>query len=632
MISMFIVVLNTFNSCSITTDQVTELSTLITTSINTLICSVFSTLRASRPTSTCFEGNGIEFILSDEDIEEMLIFRIETLGSMLDNVFADASSIIEFVMMEHEGISNLIPSYEEVVVGSSRGYRITRTKQVTLNLIDLLNNIANVATLLSKPHYWNVTEWPALPAQVYYIILNVPVAATEKMKKACLLFTGNSEALSMTISILAGVVGMASTVIPVIGLVFQYCTTISSLKKERRAVFFQIAIARKDDVLRLKQRLDDTESGEEDNSITGTFGATVNSQSNTQGTNDDGGFNENDFDGPDSARVKESEDEMQKAEVIAQGMSAQMITMMQMPGMSIAQIAEMMRKGKKEEADEGDEDEEEKKEGKEGEKEETKSEKAKREADEKKAAEDAEKEVKLKGHSTLTPQQQELFNKINKMSNFIPTSFYVRVVVGIVLIISGAAFFYVMCIFALTHSAKYYNSVTLTSYKCVVAMQLGVLALEMANSINYEVPGIYTTVPFATGRWIDSRHLSSDMPLIQDLMLEEINYYNAINILANQGSKSANVFPTGDVDFDGLAVEPTVKAGSKVPDIMSETRECFENDADDCDYEDRVYGMKGQSFSGLQALVSKHLESAKLIATNPDPYSGVTLEAEDVQA
>ncbi|KAK2940399.1 hypothetical protein BLNAU_22452 [Blattamonas nauphoetae] len=113
MISMFIVVHNTFNSCSITTDQVTELSTHITTSINTLICSVFSTLRASRPTSTCFEGNGIEFILSDEDIEEMLIFRIETLGSMLDNVYADTSSITEFVMMEHEDISNLIPSNEE---------------------------------------------------------------------------------------------------------------------------------------------------------------------------------------------------------------------------------------------------------------------------------------------------------------------------------------------------------------------------------------------------------------------------------------------------------------------------------------------------------------------------------------
>ncbi|KAK2960035.1 hypothetical protein BLNAU_4918 [Blattamonas nauphoetae] len=146
-------------------DQVTELSTHITTSINTLICSVFSTLRASRPTSTCFEGNGIEFILSDEDIEEMLIFRIETLGSMLDNVYADSSSIIEFVMMEHEDISKLIPSNEEGVVGLSRGSRITRTKPVTWNLIDLLNNIANMASLLSKPHCWNLTECPETEGQ-----------------------------------------------------------------------------------------------------------------------------------------------------------------------------------------------------------------------------------------------------------------------------------------------------------------------------------------------------------------------------------------------------------------------------------------------------------------------------------
>ncbi|KAK2959295.1 hypothetical protein BLNAU_5853 [Blattamonas nauphoetae] len=258
--------------------------------------------------------------------------------------------------------------------------------------------------------------------------------------------------------------------------------------------------------------------------------------------------------------------------------------------------------------------------GKEGEKEETKSsEERQSERKQRKMPKGSEAERTL----LSLPNSRSCSTRSTKCPTSFPTSFYVRVVVGIVLIISGAAFFYVMCIFALTHSAKYYNSVTLTSYKCVVAMQARVLALEMANSINYEVPGIYTTVPFATGRWIDSRHLSSDMPLIQDLMLEEINYYNAINILANQGSKSANVFPTGDVDFDGLAVEPTVKAGSKVPDIMSETRECFENDADDCDYEDRVYGMKGQSFSGLQALVSKHLESAKLIATNPDPYSGI---------
>ncbi|KAK2963376.1 hypothetical protein BLNAU_1910 [Blattamonas nauphoetae] len=96
--------------------------------------------------------------------------------------------------------------------------------------------------------------------------------------------------------------------------------------------------------------------------------------------------------------------------------------------------------GKKNQDEEENEEDEDKKKNelKDGEKEETKSQKAKREAEEKKKAEEEEKKKKKKkDRNGLAPQQIDLLNKINKMSNFIPNSFYVRVVIGIILIVGG---------------------------------------------------------------------------------------------------------------------------------------------------------------------------------------------------
>ncbi|KAK2949205.1 hypothetical protein BLNAU_15808 [Blattamonas nauphoetae] len=187
--------------------------------------------------------------------------------------------------------------------------------------------------------------------------------------------------------------------------------------------------------------------------------------------------------------------------------------------------------GKKNQDEEENEEDEDKKKNelKDGEKEETKSQKAKREAEEKKKAEEEEKKKKKKkDRNGLAPQQIDLLNKINKMSNFIPNSFYVRVVIGIILIVDE-------------------------------------------------------------GPWIDSRHLSSDMGLIQALLASEITYYNAIDILANQGSSSQNVIPTGDQIFDGLSVEPTMKKGSSANALMFESTECMPLDAADCAVENRIY-------------------------------------------
>ncbi|KAK2952634.1 hypothetical protein BLNAU_12462 [Blattamonas nauphoetae] len=81
-------------------------------------------------------------------------------------------------------------------------------------------------------------------------------------------------------------------------LLTQYIQTVSSLKKERREISFQISIGRKDDVLR-----------------------------------------------------EENEEEKLKMELISQGMNPQKITMMQMQGMSLQQIAEMTGKNKNDEDD-----------------------------------------------------------------------------------------------------------------------------------------------------------------------------------------------------------------------------------------------------------------------------------------
>ncbi|KAK2944009.1 hypothetical protein BLNAU_2634 [Blattamonas nauphoetae] len=79
------------------------------------------------------------------------------------------------------------------------------------------------------------------------------------------------------------IVGIASIIIPMTVLLTQYIQTVSSLKKERREISFQISIGRKDDVLRLKQRLDNTDGGIDGDTVVSThFGIpTAQSHMNT---------------------------------------------------------------------------------------------------------------------------------------------------------------------------------------------------------------------------------------------------------------------------------------------------------------------------------------------------------------
>ncbi|KAK2944580.1 hypothetical protein BLNAU_20487 [Blattamonas nauphoetae] len=631
MIVIFVVVLSTFTACQVTTEQTSSFANMMSSILDLVLYANFYMLRQQYTDADLAAAN-VTFMPSETVMKGVFVGRSDTLGEGLDLVYKDAIALSEFQMLEYEDIQNLVPSYNAVTVGSAMAMRVTSTQSVYLNLIDLINTIANVAALIINDGFFNTTEWPGISSLLYYVIMNGPVAATEKMKMSCLVFTNNSEAQSLMIQYTSIIVGVASIFIPMAVLLAQYIQTISSLKKERREIFFQISIARKDDVLRLKQRLDDTDGGIDDETNMSTrFGTTTaQSNTNTQGTNDDAGFNENEME-LGSARGEENEDEKLKMELIAQGMNPQMIAMMQMQGMSLQQIADMMGKNKK---DEDDDEEEEKKEenGKDDDKEETKSQKAKREAEEKKKAEEEEKENKKNknSRSDLTPQQQELLARINKMSSFIPTSFYIRVVIGVILTVIGGVFFYLIAFFSCQNAVKFYNSVILTSYKCVVIEQMGLLGMSIANSINYEVPGIYSSVEFARGPWIDCRHLSSDMGLIQTLLSEELNYYNAIEILVNQGSKSTNVIPTGDEGFDGLSVEPTIKKGSRANALMYESIDCFPLDDGDCSVLNRIYGLTG-NYSGLQALILKHIEAARAVAAAENPYSDIKLNTEHIQ-
>ncbi|KAK2946379.1 hypothetical protein BLNAU_18740 [Blattamonas nauphoetae] len=103
------------------------------------------------------------------------------------------------------------------------------TQVVNMNLIDLVNNIANVAALIIiNEGFWNTVEWPGLPAQLYFVIKNGPYVDIA--------------------------VGGASVVHHLIVLIVQYVQTINKLKRERR----------EDDVLKLKLRLDETEVTDEE--------------------------------------------------------------------------------------------------------------------------------------------------------------------------------------------------------------------------------------------------------------------------------------------------------------------------------------------------------------------------------
>ncbi|KAK2951940.1 hypothetical protein BLNAU_13178 [Blattamonas nauphoetae] len=332
MAAMFVVVLMTFTACSVTTNQVSHVANMISSILDMVHYSNFFMLR-SQYTDAQLESMNVTFMPSISLITRVFERRATTLGEGLDEVSQEASATNEFSTIEFEGIPIIIPPYNEVKVGSTSAMCMTETQVVNMNLIDLVNNIVNVAALIIIEGFWNTVEWPGLPAQLYFVIMNGPVAGTQKMKAACIVFTDNSEQQSLVVQYIDIAVGVASIVLPLIVLIVQNVQTINKLKRERREVFFQIATA-------LEQRR----------------GA---------------GFNEEELD-LNSERGQVNDDEKMKMMLISQGMDPQMIAMMQMQGMSIQQIAEMIGK-KNQDEDENEEDEDEKKnELNDGEKEETK--------------------------------------------------------------------------------------------------------------------------------------------------------------------------------------------------------------------------------------------------------------------
>ncbi|KAK2950937.1 hypothetical protein BLNAU_14127 [Blattamonas nauphoetae] len=620
LIFLFIYNESTYTTCSVTARQITAFSGMIAEVLDLCLFSTFYLLRQNNPDSY-FITHGIKFVPELDLITDFFEHFQEELGTDLHQIYVQSNGDNEFRVFEDEAITALMPYYGNYTVGTHTVQRIVGSDLTTLNLIDLLNNFANVAEQMKNISLWKPDLWLGQRALLWYVRLNGPVVASEWMKNACFVCAENSSVASKSVRVTTITSGIVSVLVPAILLIVQTYVTYLKLTRGRSEVFFRIVNARKEDVLRLKKRLDETEIGQDDESLSATF---TNTSAVSVGSVDDENNMEADL-GPDSddREKKEDKDDRLRRELIGMGVREEMINMMWIQGMTMEQIHMMLAQGGGVNGEEMGEVEEEML---------NEEEEAKKEEEDKKGEDEKDKKKKKKKSdlSHLSPKEQELMIRVRKVKSFIPNSWYVRVVIGMMLIVILPTVFYVVAVIATRNSISYYESVILTAYKSVVAEQITILALGLSHSLNYEVPNLETRITYATGPWEDFRHLGSNPVAIQVLLAELVTYYEAIDILVSQGSESSNVIPTGDERFDGRTVTRTVRENSKTNTILYATRDCFQNHEGDCDIPDRIYGQSG-NYTGLVALSTKMLEAARRLAGEEDPFRNILPETEAVQ-
>ncbi|KAH7819913.1 uncharacterized protein MONOS_15734 [Monocercomonoides exilis] len=235
--------------------------------MNYLYTMYFALVKESSDPTTSYTFSGVDFIPSDERLNRELESQMITMNEKLDTLYQQTKYEEHFNLMEYEYIQQIMIEYDRN--GSGSFFKAVWSSPV--NIIDLINTVSNINSDLlymydSKPSF---SSWH------YYIRANTPVNAVEAMKGLAIQYSKYAQTQSDSIVIAIIIMGIVSLVVPLVLTNFQFVITVRKLKKERHEVFLQICSVPKEQILKLKQRLDESEQGEDEESLTfGTMGST----------------------------------------------------------------------------------------------------------------------------------------------------------------------------------------------------------------------------------------------------------------------------------------------------------------------------------------------------------------------
>ncbi|KAA6382622.1 MAG: hypothetical protein EZS28_021851, partial [Streblomastix strix] len=656
-IVVFILTLIGFSDCKTTVQAINTCQSMMVDFIDIYLFSKYLALRHECINDPSIE-DGVEWIPSLERIKQIMGELSVGVNEEQDEAYSLAKGQIIYDMFEGEDLMQTLTDVRK----KESGFEVHKMWQQPINFIDLMNNAANVAMDVSL-EYWNQEEERSQQF-LYYIRSNGPVTMVEAAKRMAIQFARNAVKSSTQNIIISAVLGVISLTIPISINLAQFMLTINRLKKERQAIFLKLVKTPKHDYLLLKKRLDDVDKDQDETEANASL--TMEKKDSTLNMDiDDKDKIDEDFDNLEDVeeKEKEQEDEQHKdgqEDLLggAMGMFSGMMSNMNMNNMTQQQLMQMQmmhlqmkmqqqQKDKEEEAKEGEEDDDEDDEDEDEDdsddgsdtkrkKKEKKKKNQTQKGKDNKKTDDTKDDKEKEGDKDQQNKEKDLTDRVMKISSYIPTSFYIRMIIGFAMVIIFPAVFTVLSIVSQLLVIEYNEAIFLAGYRSTVQglCQLCVVVIVQppTQDIIGHFPNFKTEI--ATNPvWNDISHFTMHHELRVSMLDKAITFLTTLNQIVLYGkSKYDPEALTGDSQIDELSSPRTLKKGSGTQQIQYEPTEIFIHRDGDELLEHRIYSINGP-FNGLEALHALFMQSAKLIVEDSrDPNTPMpTLSSTAVQ-
>ncbi|KAA6398716.1 MAG: hypothetical protein EZS28_005754, partial [Streblomastix strix] len=604
----------TFQEGTSTAQTINSCTDLTVTCFDAILyAKFFTTYYDVQDTSLGISLEGISCIPSMELTKTILKEMSSQIKEYVHDAYTTTEDSNEFASWEDNDYIYQIHFDFIKIAGIDNKFELNTMWESVTNGIDLFSSLSNIFKDFSSD-WWDQNLVASISWQ-NFINTNIPVIVSEALKRVCGEYSDNSDQESTQAIIVSIVISALAIISPIVIMIIEFVRTITKLRKERHLVFINFCMTEKEELLRLKKRLDDAMKDEnEDDAMhdhTFSISHTMTSEAEQQSVNNEQQADQDvvdvdianellDVDVDDNQEGNQNNNNKQEDELNLEKQKEQ--KEIKEGGNDAQQVIV------------GDQQQQ-----------------VQQQGEEKKAEDGIDAEL-LAEQEEDEERRQDLTQRISKVKQFIPNNFYIRVIVGFTIIVIFPIAFTVIAVLSAINTVSYSHLIFLTGYRTGL---MGICIMEVLNiavPLRYNMELHQFVCQYSTNPvWNDQSHMSTNRIEQQELLKGSLQFVSSINQLVMQGSNSEYITASGDSFIDNRNCKRSLIAGSETMEIQYGATQCFENREGDCDIENRVYGITGE-FKGLEALFALFstniitVYSANISADRTsDPTSGSSL-------
>ncbi|KAA6393288.1 MAG: hypothetical protein EZS28_011185 [Streblomastix strix] len=588
LIATYILVTYNFSQCKAVVQTINQCAESMV-AFNEVFCYIlYYTVKRDEELGNFIPPEKMVFIHDMPNIKRILTEDSHIISQAILNAYSASAKESLFGLFENSYIDTI---YTEMKISDQGEEFVGKMWQKKDNLIDLVGSIAIYSRDIGAQYFQTlaVKSFRIL----YYMRQNIPVIGTEAVKRLTLAFSLDSKNSSNVTVIICAILGFSAQIIPIIINALSFYLTIKRLSKDRHEIFLKLCLAPKTEYQMLKKRLDDTykQDDEEDNTSSITDQSNPNQIIQKSNINNNSIIANNNVMTPDQLKqpnLANSQYNMNLFFPSSQPLSIQqqMLSSGGLGSPTNNQLAAMSMQANTVQAQEQEVDQ-----------------------DQKELEEEEQEREKVEEEE----RKEELKKRIDKISNFIPITFYIQLLIGFGLIIILPLSFTIVAIVSSLEVVTYNNAIFMAEYRTVILSLSSTLAVQIGykspvNQIDQQY--IYQCEFSTNPIWDDNSHMTNDPVFFQEKLGLANTFLSILTKRLLYGSKSDIADKvTGDSQLDDLESPRTLHKNSLTQQIQFDARDCFVNrNETECDIPHRIYSLEG-SYNGLEALYGRFIQS-----------------------